>query len=233
MSGIPRPRERAEELFPVYYDQAQITASLGVALIKPTRKCRIDAARYRNPTGLVAHASNAFAISLQVPRALVVADFTFTGEADDDLLTATAHGLQTGDGPVRVSNSGGALPTGLAADTDYYVIRASANTFSLATTRENAIAGTAINLTADGSGTHTLSDTASTKRLTVAADGIDTDSDTGATLAPGVWTALDIVTDEDAILDPADGDELWIIFTEAGTATLPAGRFHGELRYIL
>lgn len=94
--------------------------------------------------------------------ALVVADFTFTGEADDDTLTATAHGLQTGDGPVQVSNSGGALPGGLSAATDYWAIRTGANTFQLAISLANALAGTAIALSTDGTGTQTLSDTAST-----------------------------------------------------------------------
>jgi hypothetical protein len=230
---IHRPTERAQELFPIYYDQASITASLGVSIFKPTRKCRVDQARYINPTGLAAHSSNAFAVSLAVPRALVVADDVFTAEADDNICTAVAHGLLTGDGPIRVANSGGALPTGLAAATDYYVIKIDADTFYLATTRANAIAGTAIDITGDGTGTQTLSDTASTKRLTTLASGIDTDSDTGAALAANVWTSLTVVATENAILDPADGDELYLVFTEAGTATLPAGRFHGEARYIV
>lgn len=97
-------------------------------------------------------------------RPLVVADLTFTAASGTDLLTATAHGLETGDGPIRVSNSGGALPTGLAAATDYWVIKVSADTFKLATSLTNAYAGTAIDITADGSGTQTLSDTASTER---------------------------------------------------------------------
>lgn len=96
---------------------------------------------------------------------VVIADITFVGEADDDLATAAAHGLQTGDGPVRVSNSGGALPTGLLAATDYWIIRVSANTFKFASSLANAIAGTGINLTTDGTGTQTLADTVDTERL--------------------------------------------------------------------
>jgi microcystin-dependent protein len=56
---------------------------------------------------------------------------------------------------VRATTTG-ALPTGLALATDYYVIRVSATTIKLATTLANAVAGTAIDLTAQGSGTHTL-----------------------------------------------------------------------------
>jgi hypothetical protein len=94
---------------------------------------------------------------------VVIADDTFTADAGDDSLEATAHALQTGDGPVRVSSSG-TLPAGLASATDYWVIKIDADNFSLATSLANALAGTAINITDAGSGTHTLSDTASTVR---------------------------------------------------------------------
>lgn len=49
------------------------------------------------------------------------------------------------------------LPAPLALATDYYVIRLSDTTFSLATTYANAIAGTAIDITTTGTGTHTIS----------------------------------------------------------------------------
>jgi len=48
------------------------------------------------------------------------------------------------------------LPVGLATATDYYVIKLSDTTFSLATSYANAIAGTAINFTTAGVGTHTV-----------------------------------------------------------------------------
>jgi hypothetical protein len=49
------------------------------------------------------------------------------------------------------------LPAGLALATDYYVIRVSDTTCKLATSYANAIAGTAINITDAGTGTHTMS----------------------------------------------------------------------------
>jgi hypothetical protein len=57
---------------------------------------------------------------------------------------------------VRFRNSGGALPTGLVAGTDYYTIRVSATTSRFATSRANAIAGTAIAFTDAGSGTNVI-----------------------------------------------------------------------------
>jgi hypothetical protein len=56
---------------------------------------------------------------------------------------------------VRLTTTG-TLPGGLAVDTDYYVIRVDATTIKLATSLENANAGTEITITAAGSGTHTL-----------------------------------------------------------------------------
>lgn len=86
------------------------------------------------------------------------ADITFTAEADDELATSVAHGMVSGEGPYRVSNTGGALPTGLAADTNYWihVPTSAVDTFSFATSEANALAGTVIDMTTDGTGTHTL-----------------------------------------------------------------------------
>lgn len=57
---------------------------------------------------------------------------------------------------VRFRNSGGALPTGLVAGTDYYTIRVSATTSRFATSRTNAIAATAIAFTDAGTGTNVV-----------------------------------------------------------------------------
>jgi hypothetical protein len=92
-----------------------------------------------------------------------IADDDFTATHGTETFTATAHGLMTGDGPIRLTNSGGALPAGTAVDTDYYVIRVDADTFKLALTRADAWAGTNILITGNGTGTHTLVGTASTE----------------------------------------------------------------------
>ena len=87
------------------------------------------------------------------------------GTNGTELFTAAGHGMITGDGPVRVANAGGALPAGLVAATDYWVIWVSANTFRLATSFANALAGTYVSITTDGTGTQTLSDTADTELM--------------------------------------------------------------------
>jgi hypothetical protein len=53
-------------------------------------------------------------------------------------------------------NSGGALPTGLSAGVDYWTVRVSTTTCRFATSLANAIAGTVISWTDNGTGTHTM-----------------------------------------------------------------------------
>lgn len=70
--------------------------------------------------------------------------------ATPGVFSATSHGLVAGD--TVILETTGALPTGLSADTVYYVISAglTANAFELATTA----GGSAINTTGSQSGTH-------------------------------------------------------------------------------
>lgn len=84
-----------------------------------------------------------------------------------DTITATAnHGFTTGDGPFRMMSTG-TLPGGVAGttetygkhgSTDYWVIVVDSTNVKLATSRANAIAGTAVDLTSVGSGTMYLSE---------------------------------------------------------------------------
>jgi hypothetical protein len=74
----------------------------------------------------------------------------FTATAATDIITSAAHGLSNGT-CIQVSNSGGALPGGLSASTNYYVINATTNTFQVSTVP----AGSAVNITSAGTGTHT------------------------------------------------------------------------------
>jgi hypothetical protein len=81
---------------------------------------------------------------------------TFTATTADILtLPAQMLGLATGNG-VEVSNVGGGLPGGLSGSTTYYWIRLTDLTGKLATTYANSLAGTAIDITTEGTGTHSL-----------------------------------------------------------------------------
>lgn len=59
----------------------------------------------------------------------------------------------------------GTLPTGLSLATDYYIIVVDSTHIQLASSLANAIAGTAINLTGQGSGTNTGTHTGTTRSL--------------------------------------------------------------------
>lgn len=74
--------------------------------------------------------------------------------ASPGVVSLTNHPYQTGD-CIHLTTTG-ALPTGLSANTNYYVIVNDADTFWLATTFANALAGTKINTSGTQSGTHTL-----------------------------------------------------------------------------
>lgn len=84
---------------------------------------------------------------------------TFTADAGTDVCTWTStanipSNVLTGT-RVRLTTTT-TLPGGLATATDYYVIKVSDTTFKLATSFANATAGTAINITDAGTGTHTV-----------------------------------------------------------------------------
>lgn len=88
-------------------------------------------------------------------RPLSFTAFTFTAASETDRLTKIAHGLETGDGPIRLTTTG-TLPGGLALATDYYIIKNDADSFYLATSLANAYGFIFIDITTAGTGAHTL-----------------------------------------------------------------------------
>ena len=72
-----------------------------------------------------------------------------------DTLTMAGGILPATGQPCDFVNAGGALPTGIAALTTYYIIKVSATTCKIASNRANALAGTALTVSG-GTGTNTL-----------------------------------------------------------------------------
>lgn len=74
--------------------------------------------------------------------------------ASPAVVTWNGHNLAA-NSAVYFTNSGGALPTGITANTTYYVVGGTltGNTFNIATSIANAIAGTAVNTSGSQSGT--------------------------------------------------------------------------------
>lgn len=101
-----------------------------------------------------------------------------------DRATITTHGQVTG---AKVAlTTAGALPTGLTA-TNYWLIVVDANTVKFASSLANAAAGTAIDLTTPGYGTHTITPvalvtTGAVCKLQVSNDGTNFADVTSATV---------------------------------------------------
>lgn len=93
---------------------------------------------------------------------------TFTADAGTDVCTASGS-LVTQAETDATTNFGiacvqftttGTLPAGLSLSTNYFLIYVSDTTFKVATSVANALAGTAINITDAGTGTHTVTSVA-------------------------------------------------------------------------
>ena len=87
-------------------------------------------------------------------RTLINAN-TFTASSSSGLLLTYTNDFASGT-KVRFTNSGGALPTGLSAGTDYWLVRASSTTARVATSYANYVAGITVAYTDAGTGTHTM-----------------------------------------------------------------------------
>ncbi len=121
-------------------------------------------------TGEMTTTTNSAAVSLDGAQTFSVqcnvdvdtpSNKTFASTAVDtsnEHITIAAHGYTTGL-KVQISNPG-TLPTGILAVTDYFVINFDVDTIMLASTLVLALAGTPINISAQGSGTNTVNVTA-------------------------------------------------------------------------
>lgn len=86
-------------------------------------------------------------------RTLINAN-TFTASSSSGLLLTYTNDFKPYT-KVRFTTTG-ALPTGLAINTDYWLVRVSSTTARVATSYANALAGTVVSYTDGGSGTNTL-----------------------------------------------------------------------------
>ena len=112
-------------------------------------------------------------LSTDATSAITSATVTMT-IATPGVVTWTAHGFSTGQ--VISFNTTGALPTGLTAGTKYYVSKTglTTNTFQLATSYANAIAGTpVVNTSGTQSGVHTgIAYGSNSLNVTIASHGL-------------------------------------------------------------
>lgn len=108
-------------------------------------------------------------------------------------ITISSHGLVTGQ-MVNFRNSGGGLPSGISTSTDYWVIVVDSNTIKIATTYDNALASTAVTISTQGTGTHSLdramafSLTTSGRTVLIELDDDGQGAGAGANISFGVQT---------------------------------------------
>lgn len=160
---------------------------------------------------------------------------TFTADPSSDALTMTAHGLVTGDGPFRPSNSGGALPGGLVATRDYWIIFVDANTVRLSSSLSGAISGLFTNITSAGSGTQTLSGPSATHSAMAATFNCGVSS--RLTRGPLVWETIEVnlATGNNNDLNPTGlSTAIWVALNGPGSPVITgiAGGIHGRALYL-
>ena len=118
-----------------------LTASFGLAAVYASE---ID------ETALIAAAN----ICDEMVALEAASTFTVVAATDVVTLATSSPGIRTGQQVVLTTT--GTLPAGLALATTYFWIQTTATTGKLATTQANAFAGTQIDITDAGTGTHTL-----------------------------------------------------------------------------
>lgn len=124
-----------------------------------------------------------------------------TGDVDiaNNLVREVAHGFETGR-KVALTTAG-TLPTGLSA-TNYWLIKVDADTYKFANSLVNALAGTAVDITGYGVGTHTATP-AALAGASVKIQESNVDSDSAYVDISGLTSAI-----------TASGSSIWRPATE-------------------
>jgi hypothetical protein len=84
---------------------------------------------------------------------------TFTAATTDIVTLGSDMGFMQVDGPVTLTNSGGALPAGLSTSTNYWMSKLSTTTCYLCASKGAAMEATTVDVTDTGTGTHTINHT--------------------------------------------------------------------------
>jgi hypothetical protein len=111
-----------------------------------------------NVWGAAALDLTALELLAMIPRLGAVAnDAVDLVDFANNELDLTSHAYKTGDGPFTLTTAG-TLPTGLELLTHYWIIYVNSGSIKLATSRANALAGTAVTFSDAGASTHTIVD---------------------------------------------------------------------------
>jgi hypothetical protein len=104
----------------------------------------------------------AYALTSVSDTKLSLSGATMTGgilsaiDATNDLITTSAHGLETGEGVVYSTGTNGSI-TGLTWGNTYYIIKVSSSKYKFALSKADAVAGTAVDISyTPGATNHTF-----------------------------------------------------------------------------
>ncbi len=216
---LPAREHQATVLIPFSHAANADGGAVATKIYGPSKPFVVDAVKYINVTGLAEHASNYGIVAIQKPQVIADDVVNTVDTANDELEFDTPHAYETGDGPLRLTTTGGA-PAGLATGVDYFAIRSGTNAVKFATTLDNALRGTAINITDAGTGVHTVIDQATTRRVLAY-----TCSDSDLPGANGITanTQLSLANNSQNARTCDADDVLEVLASEFGTTTIPAG----------
>ena len=115
------------------------------------------------------------------------------------VVTWTAHGMVTGNSVTFTTT--GALPTGLAVNTQYFITKINDNTFNLSATRALLAAGTFITTSGTQSGTHTAHGPHARQTDIALQDGVYVKSGATTRRYLGTFLTTSTTTTEDSVLN--------------------------------
>ncbi len=156
-------------------------------------------------------------VDVNLPAATVVAAASVSEVTD--AFTSVAHGLTTGL-KGQMTTSAADLPDGLALLTDYFVIVLTADTYQLASSLANALAGTEIDLIDAGTGNHTFTPTALAGATVTLQKSNNYDPKTGVGTFDAVEAATSITADANIWISDIDPEYEYVRLSY----TLTAGR---------
>lgn len=141
------------------------------------------------------------------------AAISVSGADSGDVFTATSHNLSNGDRVTLLTASGMA---GVSADTEYYAIRLTSNTFQLAATLTDAIASTKVPLvlTSDGTGTISHPDKV-TENLYIGRNLMYGNGENGV----DIKTVIGFTISQNTIYGPFEREQGYGIVAHSGFAT--------------
>tara|TARA_B100000073_G_scaffold342338_1_gene345260 strand:- start:79 stop:1311 length:1233 start_codon:yes stop_codon:yes gene_type:complete len=122
-------------------------------------------------TGGTGYKGSAPTITIPVPTVRTIA--TAKVSTANETIEITGHNMQTGTA-VKYQDGGGTALAGLVDNTQYFVIRHTADLIKLASSLSNANAGTAINLTGTGNNAQTLEGIQATATATISGGRVAT-----------------------------------------------------------